>query len=317
MLDDKRSVSRVVAEARRHWHWGRTQGFGRLIEEDQLNPFERVPTAARKLWWRATHGVPAGMATPVFLVGAQRSGTNMVVRGFETSGEFEVRNENDKASFEWYRLRPDPVIKSLVEHSHHRYVLFKPLCDSHRIVELLDGLGTTMPGRAIWAYRDVDGRVRSALAKFGDVNRTVLSEIATGQGLDRWQAQGIAADTMERIRSCDWSTMSAESAAALFWYVRNRIFFDLGLDRRDDVALVSYDALVADPRSSLEPVVAMLGTRWDDRFVAHVDQRSVTVGGRERLAIDTRVRLWCEELGAQLDAVSAAQRALASAAAQD
>ena len=40
-----------------------------------------------------------------------------------------------------------------ISYSWHEYVLFKPLCDSHRTVELLEGLGTPTPGKAIWAYR--------------------------------------------------------------------------------------------------------------------------------------------------------------------
>ena len=51
---------------------------------------DRAPVAARKLWWRSTHGVEAGLSTPVFLVGVQRSGTNMVVRGLERSPEVAV-----------------------------------------------------------------------------------------------------------------------------------------------------------------------------------------------------------------------------------
>ena len=31
---------------RRHVGWARTQGLGRLIEEDQLDPFERIPAAS-------------------------------------------------------------------------------------------------------------------------------------------------------------------------------------------------------------------------------------------------------------------------------
>ena len=38
----------------------------------------------------------AGLATPVYLVGLQRSGTNMLARGLDIAPEFEVHNENDR-----------------------------------------------------------------------------------------------------------------------------------------------------------------------------------------------------------------------------
>jgi hypothetical protein len=81
LLDGRSGLSRLGFELRRHARWAREEGIGKLVEEDQLNIFERAPVAARKLWWRSTHGVEAGLSTPVFLVGVQRSGTNMVVRG--------------------------------------------------------------------------------------------------------------------------------------------------------------------------------------------------------------------------------------------
>ena len=171
--------------------------------------FERAPVAARKVWWRSTHGVEAGLSTPVFLVGVQRSGTNMVVRGLERSPEFEVHNENDRRVFHRYELKqPRRPFASVVGESRARYTLFKPLCDSHRTDQLLDRLGTTMPPRAIWAYRGMEGRVRSSLSKFRDHNLTVMADIAAGRSLERWQAQGLRPETMELIRSFDWEQMT-------------------------------------------------------------------------------------------------------------
>src|SRR3954451_5954822 len=215
---------------RQHWQWARKQGVGRLIEEDQLNPLTRASLALSKWRWRRVHSV-APMAVPVFVVGVQRSGTNMVVRGLEVAPQFEVHNENSGRAFRRFRLLPDPEIRALVERSGHRYVLFKPLADSHRTGALLDGLGTPSPGRAIWIYRSVDGRVRSALAKFGPNNLEVLREIAAGGGQDLWQRQGLTPELLDVVRGFDYERLSPESAAALFWYLRNELFFEQGLDR--------------------------------------------------------------------------------------
>ena len=117
----------------------------------------------------------------------------MLARGLDTAPEFEVHNENDRAAFDHYLLRSDvgdpPTI---VMASKHQFVLFKPLCDSHRVDDLLDSLGTPSPGRAIWAYRDVDGRARSAVSKFGRNNLLVLGDIAAGTRTGMWQAQRLS-----------------------------------------------------------------------------------------------------------------------------
>ncbi len=308
LLDGKTGLRRLAFEARRHARWAREEGVGKLVEEDQLNVFDRAPVALRKLWWRSTHGVEVGLSIPVFLVGVQRSGTNMVVRGLERSPEFEVHNENDRRIFQRYELRSIDTVRQVVGRSRARFTLFKPLCDSYRTDELLDRLGTAMPPRAIWAYRGVEGRVRSSLSKFRDHNLTVLADIAAGRSLERWQAQRIRPDTMELIRSFDWDRMSPASASALFWYVRNRLLFDLDLTDRPDLVVVSYRELVQHPREAFEPVLNLLGLRFDDDLIAHIDARESASSRKPPLDIDPRVRRLCAELEERLDSVARAHQ---------
>jgi hypothetical protein len=290
-------VGERTEKAVRHLRWARQDGLSALIEEDDLRPISRASRAWRKWRWRRTHRVDAGTAIPVWLVGVQRSGTNMVVHGLEESPEVEVHNENDDDAFDRFRLRPDPAVRQIVLASRHRYVLFKPLCDSHRVDELL-ALDTPAAGRAIWAYRGVDARVRSALAKFGDTNLRVLTEIAAGRGDDMWQAQRLSDHSLEVIHGFDWASVSPASAAALFWYVRNSLFFDLGLDRRDDVLLSSYDALVADPEAGTQALASFLDLAWHPGLAAHIERRD---GGRTApLDIDARVRSLCDDLERRL-----------------
>jgi len=310
LLDGKTGVRRLAFEVRRHARWAREEGIAKLVEEDQLNLFERAPVAARKALWRATRGVEAGMSTPVFLVGVQRSGTNMVVRGLERSPDVAVHNENDRKVFRRYELRGLDVVRDVTERSRARYTLFKPLCDSHRTDELL-ALDTTMPPRVIWAYRGMEGRVRSSLSKFRDHNLTVLADVAAGQSLDRWQAQGIRPDTMELIHSFDWERTSPASASALFWYVRNRLVLDLGLTDRSDLVVVSYRDLVRNPREAIEPVLNLLDLRFTDDLISHIDARESSSVRATPLDIDPRIRAVCADLEDRLDAVAAAHRSRA------
>jgi hypothetical protein len=293
-------VRYTAARVWRHLGWLRTQGLARLVEEDQLNPVDRVAAAAGRWRWRlANRSRPRG-GVPVLLVGLQRSGTNMLVRGLERAPEFEVYNENNPAAFDRFRLRPDPVVRGLVDRSRHPYVLLKPLCDAHRTAELLDGLGTRRPGRALWVYRSPDGRTRSALAKFGDANLRALREIAAGGGPHRWEGQRLSQDSRDLLAGFDWTTMSPASASALFWVLRNRLYFELGLDRRPDVLLVSYDAALADPEAELRRICAFLGFPYRDQLAAHIRRRPPATPGP--LAIDPRVRERCQELAARLEA---------------
>jgi hypothetical protein len=229
----------------------------------------------------------------------------MLTRGLDRAPEFEVHSENDRAAFDRFLLRSDQTVARIIARSRHRFVLFKPLCDSHRVDQLLDGVPSRTPGRAIWVYRDVDGRARSALSKFGRNNLLVLADIAAGRGAGMWQAQRVPAASMAEISSFDYRSMTPETAAALFWWVRNSLYFELGLDRRADVMLASYEDLLTDPRAGMQAICSFLGFPYRPELVAHIAPRTAT---RARLDLDPRVRQLCEQLQERMDTALRAQR---------
>lgn len=286
-----------AGRARRHLRWAREHGIARLVEEDGLDPRERVATALAKARWRRSSGVPVGTSTAVFLVGVQRSGTNMLVRGLERAPEVAVHSENSRRAFDRFRLRDDDVVTALVRRSRHRLVLFKPLCDSHRVPQLLDlDVRATV---ALWAHRTVEGRVRSALAKFGDANLQALRAIATTGGHGMWQAGGLGEGDLEELRRLDPDRMTPATASAMFWLLRNRLYFSLGLDRRPEVLLTSYEGFVAAPEAAMRRVCDHLGFPWRPQLTAHVASRENPQAAA--LEIDPRVRRLCDELQARLD----------------
>jgi lipopolysaccharide/colanic/teichoic acid biosynthesis glycosyltransferase len=293
----------VVRLGVRNVQWIRAEGVGRLVEEHDLRPVHHSVAAVRRARWRRANPVEPGGAVPVFVAGVPRSGTNMIVRGLGSLPEFETYNEGNRVAFDRYRLRPQPAIRGLVMRSRQRFVLFKPLLDSHAVPGLMDGLQTPMSPRAIWAYRDVDGRVRSALSKFGANALEAMRATAQGEADGSWQAQGLSQQSLELIRSTDWDAASAADAAALLWLVKNRMFFEAGLDRRDDVLPVSYGALVRDPGGTMRAVCQFLEVPWRPSTSSHIDRRSAA--GRPAVALDPRIRGLCDDMMEQLDAAVA------------
>ncbi len=295
----------AIGKARRHLDWVRTEGLRRLIAEDQLDPVDRARTAWRKHRWQSRQGQDTGTARPVFVVGLQRSGTNMVLRAVDTSPETQVYNENSRRAFDRYRLLDDRVCP-LVGQSRARAVLFKPLCDSHRLDDLLHlarTCGTGSPGsRAVWVYRAVDGRVRSTLSKFGDHDRTVLSLIAAGRGDGLWQAGGLSEPTRATISSFDVPSLSPASASALFWWARNRLVLDRGWAERDDVLVVSYDRVLAQPAPELQRLCRFVGVTFTTPMAADVTRPSLSP---TELDLDRGVRDLCTELAEELDRFAA------------
>ena len=300
-VEDQTGLRRLRSRVARNVGWIREQGLGRVLEEKEIDPVRTVPVAVRKWQYRRTRPVPPGTARPIFVVGVQRSGTNMLLRGLGSAPDVEVHNENDRRAFERYKLRSLATVAEIVGDSRHSHVLFKPLCDSHRTDELL-ALPTMTAPRAVWAYRDVDGRVRSALAKFGDGNLQVLREYAAGINTTRWHVRRISPESAAFVRSFDYDVLTPESGAALMWLIRNRLFFDLGLDRRPDVHLVSYNAFLVDPAATMQTLCGFLELPYAPELVSHVAARPPTQV--RPLDIDPRIRAACTELAARLDAAA-------------
>lgn len=297
------SVARRVVRATR---FARSQGLARLVEEKGLKPRDRGRRALARRRWRRANPIPPGAAVPVWVVGLQRSGTNMLVRALGSAPEVEVCSENDRRVFRDFRVRSDHHLAAVVRQSRHRLVVFKPLSDAHRVTTWLEGAALG-PGRAIWMVRSVDGRTRSALAKFGPAGLDALRDIAAGRGEDRWQAQGLSAESRRLLGRLDLERMTPASGAAVLWYLRNSLYFELGLEHRADVQLLRYEDLVAEPVPTLQGLCRFIGLSFRPSLAAGIQVRSPA--SRVRLDIDPEVRALCDDLGHRLRCAHEAQRA--------
>lgn len=301
--DSDSSASWFLKRVRRHAGWLRTEGAARLIEEDDLNVLNRMRRNRAKQQWAAAQGAP-GEASAVFVVGLQRSGTNLVMRLLDRFPETEVHNENSRVAFDRFRLKQAEVA-SIVDRSPHRLVVFKPLMDSHAVSDLLATGDTERPARAIWVYRNPDARARSAVAKFGANNLEAATAIALGRSPIPWQAEGLSAEAIELAASMDYEQMTPESGAILMWYLRNVLYFEQGLDRRDDIFLLSYDMLVESPTEVREALLTFVGLSERTGLFAddEVRNRRPTVYDD----VPTDLRRLCDDLQARLDQVAAHQ----------
>jgi len=153
-------------------------------------------------------------------------------------------------------------------------------------------------GRAIWIYRSVEGRARSILARFGDVDLQILRRIAEGTFIG-WQRDCLSEEKLELIRSFDYDRMTPESAAALGWYLRNSFVFELDLGQREDVLLVSYETTVAEPARAIQEICAFLDVPYSARLHDHIAPRPMPM--EQPLEIDARLGRLCAGLYERLE----------------
>jgi hypothetical protein len=98
--------------------------------------------------------------------------------------------------------------------------------------------------------------------------------------------------------------MNPYDAAALFWWARTSLFFQLGLDGRSDVRLCSYERLVSDPEPTMRSLYQYIGVPYPDQSITGLVHRKAISRG-EDVDLDPEVRLLCARLWQRLEAVSA------------
>lgn len=233
----------------------------------------------------------------LFVAGAQRSGTNMVMDLLERSSQTEVFHERDPRAFENYELRGNDVVEGLARRSPAPKVVFKALCESQDVCRLLQRFA---PAQAIWVYRDYEATVRSHVRKWTGMPST-MRIIAEEGGADGWRGRGMSVETREFIESCYHDQLTNESACALFWYMRNVLFFEQELEKDGRCRLVSYDRLMADTEASAREIFDFAGLRFHSGYCRFVTPDRAATRETDALPIDSRIRQACDNLLLRLD----------------
>jgi len=250
--------------------------------------------AMRKLSWRMANG-PSDETMPVFIIGAQRSGTSMLGQCLGRSPAIENTGETDPRAFSDFFLRSDDTIAHLIEKTPYRMVIFKPLKDSYRVEELL---ALNPRSKAIWAYRNYADRINSAVRQFGRHPLDVFLQFTEGRSV-AWQLTGLSPENEKLLADLDIESLSESDGAALMWYIRNSLFFSQQLDKDENVMLWSYDRFVADPARDIEVLANFLGTEYDPFMISSVHSRSI--GKNSRPALDPYVDELCANMFARLE----------------
>ena len=243
-----------------------------------------------------------GQQTVVLILGCQRSGTSLTYWIFERDYNTKIYRESSALSsqdeVERLRLNPLPEIRETIARQDVPIVVMKPLVESQRARELLEAL----PGsKVLWLYRHYQDVASSNLKAFGmDNGINDIRPIAAGDE-SNWRAQNATEETRAIIRRHFAEDMNPYDAAALFWYARNRLFFDQGLDRDPGRAMLCrYEDLAVDPARMMKRVYAFIGTPYPGNEIVQ-DVHPQSVGKGKKIAISPEVEQLCNDLWERLE----------------
>jgi len=282
---------------------GRTRLLGRIARTGIEH--------ARAEWRHRADGAQPGPDAVLLILGCQRSGTTLVTRVLDRDPAFKVYPEQSPLTLfdvsEHLRLPAVPRVASRIAASRHPVVVLKPLVESQNAAALLSGLrgelatfGTRIFG--LWMFRHWADVARSNLARFGRDNgiRNLRRVMARRAG--EWRSEHVSDETHRVVVEHFSESMDPHDAAALFWWVRNTHFFELGLADRRDLRTCRYEELVAEPERILRGVYRLMGRPFPGAHaVRGVSTASVGLGSG--VAFSPGIAARCDEM---LDRLSTA-----------
>jgi hypothetical protein len=257
----------------------------------------------------------------LFILGCQRSGTTMVVETLDrdwrvkTFQEFSAVNLPADGRRPWsvrsmsrygLRLRPLDQVAARIQRSRSPLVVLKPLVESQRAPAILREIDGAV---GLWVFRDYRDVARSNVKLFTPEVTRINLEPMLDQQPGNWRGEVVPEDVRELIADHYAPDMSPFDGAALFWYARNRLFFDLDLPLEKRVMALRYEDLVAEPAATMRRVYDHAAVPFPGpAIVADIHPRSVGLGRELELA--TEIEAACDRLLADLNAAYEGQLAI-------
>jgi hypothetical protein len=240
--------------------------------------------------------------TILFIFGCQRSGTTLLTEIFERDlvntkvyGEFSPLSSNDKKHH--IRLNPLPLVRTQIENSRPSLVVLKPLVESQNALKLLNYFDNST---ALWVYRHYRDVALSNLEIWGLENGiNDLRPIVEGQP-QNWRSENVSEYTKQIVRKHFSEDMNPYDAAALFWFARNRLFFEMDLDKNYNVMTCKYDNLITNSLKTISDIYKFVGYKYPaDKIPVNIYADSK--GRGKNIKLSQAIEILCNDLLNKLD----------------
>lgn len=235
--------------------------------------------------------------TVIWIIGCQRSGTSLMNRVFTRDFRIWVYRECSVLSLgkgqDRLRLRSYKEVKREIDKNKFSYIVAKPLVETQNILDMLEHFPNS---KAIWMYRDYKDFVRSNIARFDGSGGIYGMRAIVQRDPTNWRSQRLS-DYVHSIAAKYYSDeMSIYDASALFWFVRNQLFFELKLDTNPCIFICRYKDLVEQPQIMMQSLYEFVGIDNFDKKKASSEISSQSVGRGKNIILSPEIENLCESL---------------------
>ena len=275
---------------------------------------QRIKQKIRRVWLvnqkRLLQSITADPAAPqkiLFIMGCQRSGTTMMLRILERDRHSRIYGEFSELSLGPNRtlLKPLPEVKAIIDRSPAPFVVVKPLVETQRLPEFFHHFPDA---KVLWMYRHYKDVVSSNLKNFGTDNGIDdLRPIAQGDP-HNWRSSHASEEVRALAQQFFSEDMSSLDAAALFWYARNSLYFDMDLSQHPQVMISRYDDMVLNPRAKVQEIYRFVDRPFPSNIISQ-DIQSSSVGKGREITLNPAIEEHCQQMLARLDQAYQASQA--------
>lgn len=200
------------------------------------------------------------------------------------------------------RLKPYSEVNDLLAAFRSPLIVVKPLVESQWTPEMLREISGS---KALWMFRDYHDVVSSNIARFR--SQVEGLRIALSETQSSWRNERLSDDTRAIMKRYHREDISKTDAAALGWYRRNVLFFELGLEQHADVLLCRYESFVNDPDETMSQIYRHLSLDYPKQSITgDIDRQSLGLG--QDIAIDEGIDELCSQLMRRLEGCYDEQR---------
>ena len=243
----------------------------------------------------------------LFILGCQRSGTTMMQKIFEKDmqakvyGEFSKLSRHDKGRI---RLNPLNQVKREIDKDTPSLVVMKPLVEAQNLKELLDYFPSS---KALWMFRHFKDVAASNLVNFGESNGIDDLRPIAQRDPHNWRSEGASDHVTEVVQQYFSEDMDQMDAAALFWYARNSLFFDLNMGDNARVLMSRYEDLVREPEANVKEIYEFAGADYPgEEIIGSVSTSSVGKG--QHVELHPEIETLCNQMLKRLEDAYFAQQ---------
>jgi hypothetical protein len=234
---------------------------GALRDDEPV--FRRRALALTKRVARSVVRAPRDQRRLVLIFGCQRSGTTMLqqtvldrswrVLIIEEHDRLLIGNTGQADETQWQDY---PTVLERLRRFPFEVVVAKPLVESSRAVELMDAAD---PVKAIWMLRRFDAVAESNVKRFGLDNPFRDLEPFCENDQLNWRSRGSTEETRETVKKLVGEGLAPLDAAALFWWARNRLYFEQRLWEDERIKVVRYERACNHPDAAVAALSGYIG----------------------------------------------------------